>query len=80
MPVMAPVDEPIARPAGNEGDTLKVYGLTPKLPVTGVNEAADAFRVKVFEAIACVALTGEVTVRSKLPVATALLASVAVTV
>ena len=52
----------------------------PPEPVTGVNEVAATFCVSVVEAIACVADTALLTVRLKVAVAVALLASVTVTV
>ena len=52
----------------------------PPEPVTGVKEVAAWFWVRILDAMACVAVTAPLTVRLKVLVAVALLASVTVTV
>jgi hypothetical protein len=54
--------------------------VVPLPPVTGVNEVAAWFCTRVVKATACVAVTAALTVRLKVLLAVALLASVTVTV
>jgi hypothetical protein len=56
VPVIAPAPEAMLSPDVSAGETLYVSGDAPPEPATGVNEAAAAILVSVFEAMACVAV------------------------
>ena len=65
VPVIAPVELLIDKPAGSEGETEKEYGELPYDPVTGIKEVAAADTARDFEAMLWVAVSGPVeTVRA----------------
>jgi hypothetical protein len=70
----------IVKPAGRTGRTLYASGVVPPPPVTGVKAVAAWFWVRMVVGTAWVAVTAELTVRVKVLLAVALLASVMVTV
>ena len=80
MPVTEPVDVLRLSPEGRLGETLKLSGVVPPEPVTGVNEAAGWLTVSVVDGTAWVAFTALFTVSEKLPEAVAWLLSVTVMV
>jgi hypothetical protein len=80
VPVIAPVEAENESPVGSVGETLYASGVVPPDPVTGVNEVAARFCVRVALAMACVAVTAVFTVKLKFDCAVALFASVTVTV
>ena len=80
VPVIWPVVVDIVRPAGRTGRTLYASGVVPPAPVTGVTGVARWLTVMMTVGTACVAVTAPFTVRLKVAVAVAPLASVTVTV
>jgi methenyltetrahydromethanopterin cyclohydrolase len=65
VPVIAPVELLIDKPAGSEGETEKEYGEVPYDPVTGMKEVAAADTARDFVATLWVAVSGPVeTVRA----------------
>ena len=80
VPVIAPVDVLIAKPAGSEGEIDKVTGEVPPDDVTGVELVAAIPAVKVSAEIARVVVRAAETVSAKVLELVAPFASVAVTV
>jgi hypothetical protein len=78
--VIAPVVVLNDKPAGSAGAMLKLTGVVPPPPVTGVNEVGSWFSVNTFDATAGVAVTGGFTASEKFADAVSPFASVTVTV
>ena len=80
VPVIAPVEELIVSPDGNDGDMAKEIGDVPPLDVTGINDVAAIPAVKVLLEIASVVESAVEIINAKVLELVAPLASVAVTV
>jgi hypothetical protein len=78
--VIAPVEVPIAKPVGSDGEIDKVIGEVPPDDVTGVELVATIPAVKVSEATAKVVVRAAETASVKVFELVAPFASVAVTV
>ena len=80
VPETAPVAVLSVNPVGKVGEMLNAKGAVPPPPWIGVKGATPKFFVKKAWEICCVAVTAALTVRLKLLLAVAVLASVTVTV
>jgi hypothetical protein len=79
VPVMAPVAEFIDKPAGRDGEIVRVIGVVPPLAVTGINEVAGTAAVRVSDAMTNVVESAVDTVRKNIFELVAPFTSVAVT-